>query len=269
MTIVNIYDFLWYSWILAYLLQGGFILKRHCYLRSNTRYWIIVSIILFLICILLSTTIGVFYLKELTPQRFLSKFGFNFPEEINYTLESWNSSLKQLDYDADIVFIGDSLTKGENFQEYFPDKKIVNLGLSGDTLSDISKRAFIISELTPEKIFVGGVNSLSSNNPHTLATQYEEMIVEIISNNPEDEIFIQSILPISNKNETAGLTNKNIIKLNSKLEEISKRQGVTYIDVYSTYVLNGEMNPEYTLDGIHLKDEYKYLWLDLLSKYVN
>ncbi len=42
-----------------------------------------------------------------------------------------------------------------------------------------------------------------------------------------------------------------------------------YVDVYSAYVLNGEMNPEYTRDGVHLKDEYKYLWLEILSEYVN
>lgn len=175
-----------------------------------------------------------------------------------------------MDYDSDIVFIGDSLTRGENFQEYFPDKKIVNLGISGDTLSGIAKRAFVISELVPEKIFVeGGVNSLSSNSVDKLAVQYETMIKDIMSDNPDNEIFIQSILPISNKNQTRGLTNENIIKLNAKLQEIAKKHGITYVDIYSAYVLDGEMNPEYTRDGVHLKDEYKHLWLDILSEYIN
>ena len=238
--------------------------------NKGSKLWITVSIILLLICILLTATLGILYVKKATPQRLLSKLGFHFPEETNWTLESWNSSLEQLDYDSDIVFIGDSLTRGENFQEYFPDKKIINLGISGDSLSGISKRAFIISELTPEMIFVeGGVNSLGSNSVDSLAAQYESMIAEIIADNPGDEVFIQSILPISNKNQTGGLTNENIVKLNAKLQEIAERQGVTYIDVYSVYVLNGEMNPEYTKDGVHLKDEYKYLWLDVLSEYVN
>ena len=224
-----------------------------------------------LICILLSTTLGVLYIKKATPQRILSTLGIiKLPEEINWTLESWNSSLEQLDYDSDIVFIGDSLTRGENFQEYFPDKKIVNLGISGDTISGISKRSFVISELAPEMIFVeGGVNSLSSNSVDNLAVQYENMIKDIMSDNPDTEIFIQSILPISNKKQTRGLTNANIIKLNARLQEIAKKHGVTYVDIYSAYVLNGEMNSEYTKDGIHLKDEYKYLWLDILSEYIN
>lgn len=238
--------------------------------NKGSKLWITISIILLLICILLTATLGILYVKKATPQRLLSKLGFHFPEETNWTLESWNSSLEQLDYDSDIVFIGDSLTRGENFQEYFPDKKIINLGISGDSLSGISKRAYIISELTPEMIFVeGGVNSLGSNSVDSLAAQYESMIVDIMTNNPGDEIFIQSILPISNKNQTGGLTNENIVKLNAKLQEIAEKHGATYIDVYSAYVLNGEMNPEYTKDGVHLKDEYKYLWLDILSEYVN
>ena len=68
---------------------------------------------------------------------------------------------------------------------------------------------------------------------------------------PEDTncaLESRNILPISNKNQTDGLTNENIVKL----QEIAERQGVPYIDVYSVYVLNGEMNPEHTTNGVHL-----------------
>lgn len=238
--------------------------------RNVNKLLTIVTIILLLLCILLSATIGVLYVKKATPQRLLSKLGFKFPAETNWTLESWNSSLEQLDYDSDIIFIGDSLTRGENFQERFPEKKIINLGISGDTLSGISKRSFVISGLTPEMIFIeGGVNSLGSSSVDALAALYDSMIVEIMADNPGDEMFIQSVLPISNKNQTGGLTNENIVKLNAKLQEIAEKHGVTYIDVYSAYVLNGEMNPEYTKDGVHLKDEYKYIWLDILAEYIH
>ena len=208
-------------------------------------------------------------MKKATPQKLLSKIGFSFPEETNWTLYSWNSSLEQLVYDSDIVFIGDSLTRGENFQERFTEKKIINLGISGDTLHGISKRAYVISALTPEMIFIeGGVNSLASNSVDSLASLYESILVHIMSDNPGDKIFIQSVLPISNGNQTGRLTNQNIVALNAKLQKISEKHGATYIDVYSAYVLNGEMNPEYTNDGVHLKDEYKCLWLDVLEKYI-
>ena len=236
---------------------------------KKSKKWTAFFILLLILCMLQSALLMILYVKAATPQRLLAKLGFHCSEETDWTLESWNSSLKQLKYDSDIVFIGDSLTRGENFQAYFPEKKIVNLGLSGDSLSGISRRAIIIRELSPEQIFIeGGVNSLDSSNVEDLSVLYESMIVDIIADNPEASVFIQSILPISNAVQKGRMTNEKIINLNHKLQEIAMRQGITYVDIYSLYVLNGEMNPEYTKDGIHLKDEYKHLWLEALSEFI-
>lgn len=236
---------------------------------KHAKRWIVCSVCLLVLCMLLSAILTALYVKAAAPQRLLAKLGFHCAEPIDWTLESWNSSLEQLEYDADIVFIGDSLTRGENFQAFFPEKKIVNLGLSGDTLSGISKRAYIIRALTPEKIFIeGGVNSLSSGSVEELSALYDTMTADIIAGNPDAAVYIQSILPVSNANQKGRLTNENILKINEALQEIAARQGAVYIDLHSLYVLNGEMNPAYTKDGLHLKDEAKNLWLEAISKYV-
>ena len=73
---------------------------------------------------------------------------------INYTLISWESSLAQLDYDADIVFLGDSITQMGNFQSYFIDKRIINLGISGDSLCGMTSRVNMISNVKAEKVFL-------------------------------------------------------------------------------------------------------------------
>ena len=238
--------------------------------HSKSKLRAFISLFLLLIFILPLATLGILYVKQATPQRLLAKFGFPVPEETNWALVSWNSSLEQLSYDADAVFIGDSLIRGLNPQEYFSDKKVLNLGLSGDSLSGIAERSYIISHFTPELIFVeGGINSIRSSSVEDLAALYDSMIASILDDNPNGKIFIQSILPISNKNQSGNLTNENIAKLNVRLQEIALKHGVTYIDVYSVYEQDGQMNPEYTKDGIHLKDEYKHLWLDVLSKYIN
>lgn len=120
--------------------------------NKGSKLWITISIILLLICMLLTATLGILYVKKFTPQKLLSKAGIKVTDATDYSLMSWNSSLEQLVYDADVVFIGDSITRGENFQEYFPDKKIINLGRSGDTVSGISERSYVISHFTPEMI---------------------------------------------------------------------------------------------------------------------
>lgn len=196
--------------------------------RNVNKLLITAAIIFLLLCLLLSATIGVLYVKKANPQRLLSKLGFSFPPETNRSLESWNSSLEQLDYDSDVVFIGDSLTRGLNFQKRFPGKKIINLGVSGDTLAGISKRTYVIGGLTPEMIFIeGGVNSLNSSGVDDLATLYESMVVQLMADNPGVEIFIQSVLPISNTSQIGGLTNIKIIALNAKLQEIADKHGAT------------------------------------------
>ena len=232
--------------------------------------WIIVSIILIVICIFQTTTLGILFVKKITPQKLLARVGIKTTDATDYSLLSWNSSLEQLVYDADIVFIGDSLTRGENFQEYFPDSKIINLGRSGDSVSGVSERSNIISHFTPEKVFIMcGVNSLKTNSIEDIISQYESMIIKLINENPNSDFYVQSVLPIQNNKQEGSLNNENIVKLNAELQKMAERHGATYIDVYSVYVDNGEMNHQYTVDGIHLQEEYKYLWLDVLSKYIN
>ena len=233
----------------------------------RNRVPLVCFIILFLLFIALSAIICVLYVRNWSPKRFLFKLGFPVQQETNYSV-SWDT-LSQLDYDSDALFIGDSLTIGENFQERFNTVKIINIGLAGDTLSGIKSRSYIIPRFKPEKIFIeGGINSLKSYSVDSIATEYEEMIRQISEQNVNSRLFIQSVLPISNNKQAGGCTNTNIVELNDHLKSIAEKYGAVYIDLYSVYVLSGEMNPEYTIDGVHLKDEAKSLWLDALTPYL-
>ena len=225
--------------------------------------------LLITLCIFLSSILGILFIKEATPQKLLAKLNLIEYENVDYTQRSWNNCIMQLDYDADIVFIGDSLTAGLNPQENFPNKKIVNLGCSGDSVADLLNRYHVISTLQPEKIFIeGGVNSLGSLAINDVASQYEQLLLSIKKDNPNAKLYIQSVLPISNSKETGGLTNENIIKLNNELINLSLKYEVTYIDVYSVYVKDGQINSIYTKDGVHLTDDSKQLWIDLLENYI-
>lgn len=237
--------------------------------KNTPKLLVLITTFLLVLCILSSSFIALLFVKQSSPQYALNKIGFNFEQPTNWTLFSWNSSLEQLDYDSDIVFIGNSLTCGENFQEYFPKSKIINLGLSGDTILGVSERSNVISNFTPEKIFIEcGVNSFSSTSFETMAEQYESMVSKLTTENPSAQIYIQSVFPISQSRESGNLTNENIIAFNTELESISDDYNAVYIDIYSHYAEDGQMKSEYTIDGIHLKDEYKHIWLDVLSEYI-
>lgn len=54
--------------------------------------------------------------------RVLVKVGLEeYEPQVDWTLVSWKSNLEAMDYDADIVFFGDSITRGGKWSDAFPD----------------------------------------------------------------------------------------------------------------------------------------------------
>lgn len=94
------------------------------------------------------------------------------------------------------------------------------MGCSGDTLEDISKRASQIEYVQPEKIFImGGINSLKNSNIDESISTYKEMLSIIKKQNPTSKIYIQSVLPISQKQEKKYCKNDTIRGFNEQLKK--------------------------------------------------
>ena len=220
--------------------------------------------ILFFLCIYISKQSG--YATTV-----LIKLGLKEPvAQINWCQLGWNNSLEQLNYDSDIIFFGDSITYNGDYQEEFSSYKIVNLGYPGDTLDNMLQRSSVISSLTPEKIFIlAGINGLTDNSINDSFVKYDSLISSIAESNPNAEIFIESLLPISTYKESAYCSNNSIIEFNNLLKIYCSKNRYTYVDLYSLYVSDGSMIEEYTKDGIHLKPEYYRFWYDKLSEYIN
>ncbi len=73
--------------------------------------------------------------------------------------------MKKLNYTADIVFSGDSITAADNFQDYITDKKVVNLGRGGDIIKGVTDRIAMVQSVSPEKVFLLiGINNLTNLN---------------------------------------------------------------------------------------------------------
>lgn len=115
----------------------------------------------------------------------------------NWVLESWKNSLHQFENDKiDIAFYGDSITMQGEWQRYFPSKRIINLGIAGDSIDGMKDRIVMLNAVNPRKVFImGGINSITSENIEDSIGRYSQML-EIISRDlPEAEIYVQSTLP--------------------------------------------------------------------------
>lgn len=191
-------------------------------------------------------------------------------QKINWAVFSWNNTMEKLDYKADIVFFGDSLVRGSDFRSSFTDKKIVNLGYSGDTLSGMIERVSMVKAVSPQKIFLlGGINGLTNMNVEQCVKTYAKLLDKLHNELPESEIYVQSLLPLSKEKEKSICLNENIVKFNEKIELLANDRGFTFIDLYSLYLLDGKINPTLTKDGIHLLPDAYNIWAKAIEEYVN
>lgn len=189
-----------------------------------------------------------------------------------WCINGWTNCLKKLNLANQIVFFGNSITRGSNFHESFPDKDICNLGYSGNTLDDLISRIEMVKAVHPEKIFImGGINGLRITPIDVFKEKYEALINNIHDSIPDAKIYVQSILPINPKmhaGKKLGKINDKIISCNAIIKNIANTHGLTYIDLYNHYAEDGMLPENITIDGIHLKPESYSLWAALIKPYI-
>lgn len=197
------------------------------------------------------------------------------PEErMDYQcLLGWENSLVKMNYKADVCFIGNSITYGSDFQKDFPNKKIVNLGYSGDRIEGMIIRQKQISAVKPDKIFVmAGINDLSKSymNDKLFHDSFCDLVDSIQNNNPTSRLYLQSILPVNHKMNTSLCSSERILKANLMIKEIAEKRNAFFIDLYSLYADdNNELPEKYTYDGLHLYPNSYDIWRDAIRKYMD
>lgn len=170
---------------------------------------------------------------------------------------------------CEAAFFGDSITRGSDFQSYFPEVKIVNLGLSGDNLVGMRRRVSILQAVNPEKVFIMvGTNDLVHISLDCYSQRYEELLQTVIDLIPNATIYLQSVLP-SNHVMGKYAPNAKVQRANDIIKELAQKYNCTYIDLYSLYVdENNEMPRELTRDGVHLYSESYDRWAEEVKKFL-
>jgi len=63
--------------------------------------------------------------------------------------------------------------------------------------------------------------------------------------------------------------NTKIYKINNRLRFICKEKDLRFIDILPDFLnKNGEMDAEYTYDGVHLTEQGYILWAELVKEYL-
>jgi lysophospholipase L1-like esterase len=165
-----------------------------------------------------------------------------------------------------VVFLGDSLTAGCEWSEFFPG--VLNRGIGGDTSAGVLKRLGSITKLRPSAVFllIGSNDRLNLGIPpeQTIAN-VRAIVAQIRSKSPEtNAIYLESNLP--------GVeTSKNIHvrQVNQGLKLLADGKTIFYLDLYPSFLDGNTLNPRFSSDGNHLNGEGYLVWKRMIESYVD
>lgn len=160
-----------------------------------------------------------------------------------------------------IAFIGDSLTANGRWHEWFPDDEISNFGADGSTTDDLIERLPEIIDSAPETlVLLIGTNDLAwRRNVEHIVRNIETILVMIRRDLPDSRILIQSVMPRGS--EFAD----QIRDINRHLWQFAPVVRAQYLDLWPALALeDGELNPLFSDDRLHMNDEGYSAWLSEL-----
>lgn len=183
-------------------------------------------------------------------------------------------------YFTDALFIGDSRLQGFGFWSGIPATYYCATGFhvykyETTNVVQTENGKVPIFEAMPydafTKVYIKvGLNELGYGTEENFEKTYAELIAKIREYEPRAIIFVHAILPVTaeKSNTDKAHNNANIAVRNAALEQFAKEQKAYFIDAGPTLSdEEGNLRPEMTSDGIHLKPEYMKLWRDFLCEH--
>ena len=175
------------------------------------------------------------------------------------------------------AFLGDSRTQG--FQLYSGLKTGTYYTAVGATVESVfTKKVDTKAGKMPlldamakqefDKIYVMlGVNELGWSKTETFRDQYAKVIDRLHSDHPDAEIILQTILPVSAKQEKKKtyVNNGRIAAYNEVIFRLAEEKGCDLVDAAEAVTdENGCLRAEWNSDGVHLNVKGCRAWLEYL-----
>ena len=164
-----------------------------------------------------------------------------------------------------LLFIGDSLIEFFDWQARFPDRKIFNYGIAGETAEGLFARLpYILPQVqTPSLVMVmTGINNVAMEDYGFLMT-YPKIISRLRGAYEKTTIAIASLLPAD-----LSFLGDAVPRLNRRLRETALQNKVLYLDLYPLYTDKNSriINRYFEPDGVHLTEAGYEVWSQALEK---
>lgn len=173
-----------------------------------------------------------------------------------------------------IIFLGNSISDGAEWNELFDDHRILNRGISGDVTAGILNRIEEVIRHQPEKVFLLiGTNDLSKNIAVDSVLKNIYLIAQIIhKQSAATQLYVQSILPVNNtfdrfKNHYKNQAEINLV--NQALEKNASVYNYHYLDIATPLTDDDKrLARAFTNDGLHLNGHAYQVWKNVIYTHV-
>ena len=162
---------------------------------------------------------------------------------------------------SSIAFLGDSLTNHGDWETWFPDRHVHNLGVSGDTTDEVVARIDDVVDLHPDAVaLLVGTNDLGRRKSvEHLVRNIEFLLVTLRRGLPGTRMLVQSIMP------RGAEFAERIHDANRHLRQFAPSVNAQYLDLWPALVGPGdEIDPAFSDDRVHLNDAGYEAWLSEL-----
>lgn len=161
-----------------------------------------------------------------------------------------------------VAFVGDSLTDWMRWNELFPEVRSRNFGIAGDTSVGLKARIGQVVAAKPAKVILQiGTNDVEFGklSPEAIVANIDACVATLQGGVPNVKIVVESLLP------RQRLYDDKVRGVNALLKAAAERRGVTYVDVYSHFVVDGRLDPTVTPDDLHLSGQGYLRWRDIIG----
>ncbi len=166
-----------------------------------------------------------------------------------------------------VVFTGSSSVENwKTLQQDFPDKKVLNRGISGTKTTDLGQYiARVVTPYKPRQIFLYiGDNDIGyKHSPDTILKDFKQLFFAIRKDNKKAEIVFMAIKPSPVRMKYLD----NIEQTNGLIRDfLATEQQTGYADTFHP-LLTGDKQivPEYySNDGLHMTAEGYKVWADVI-----
>lgn len=196
---------------------------------------------------------------------------------IDYSKPLSSSEAVSNDWFENTAFIGHSLIQGLSDSEVLPEADYYHL--AGSSVSSLlssgkvkqpdgSSKSLVsgLEKQTYEKVYLMmGINEVAGTKK-AMKADYLKLINTVRTYNPDAEIYVLAVLPVSYSKSSAGtFTIERIQAYNEMLREICGEEQCWYVDLYACFANeDGYLPSSAATDGIHLKSKQYTVMLDYL-----